>query len=222
MPPFDVAALEDRFAQFVGDVDPATKKGIRRRSVLETATRLFAEQGYRGTSMEDVAAAVGVGKGTLYLYFPTKIDLFVACAALEKMQWLPRLVGILTSDASAADRLKGWIVAAIELPSKSPLFLRVLEDAEMAAIYAELPAELTEQNSDLMPQLMGPLLEELAGPEHRWSKVELADRVHVVASAGFLGPALRHPSARGGMSIERFAAIYADFIVDGLRPRSTP
>ena len=44
--------------------------------LLEAATRVFIEQGYRRTQMADVAAAMGVAKGTLYLYVESKEALF--------------------------------------------------------------------------------------------------------------------------------------------------
>jgi AcrR family transcriptional regulator len=47
--------------------------------LLDAATRVFINQGYRQTQMADVAAAAGVAKGTLYLYFESKEALFAAC-----------------------------------------------------------------------------------------------------------------------------------------------
>ena len=44
--------------------------------LLDAATRVFVEQGYRRTQMADVAAAMGVAKGTLYLYVESKEALF--------------------------------------------------------------------------------------------------------------------------------------------------
>ena len=55
------------------------RKSDRRRSILETAALLFAEHGFAECDMERVAAALKVAKGTLYLYFPGKQELFLAC-----------------------------------------------------------------------------------------------------------------------------------------------
>jgi AcrR family transcriptional regulator len=48
----------------------------RLAALIETATRVFIAQGYRRTQMADVAAALGVAKGTLYLYVESKAALF--------------------------------------------------------------------------------------------------------------------------------------------------
>ena len=44
-------------------------------SILLAAEELFAEQGARGTSLGDIAKRVGISKGTLYYYYPTKQDI---------------------------------------------------------------------------------------------------------------------------------------------------
>jgi AcrR family transcriptional regulator len=49
-----------------------------RARVIEVATRLFAEQGYDGTSIEAVQEASGVSRGSLYHHFPGKEALFWA------------------------------------------------------------------------------------------------------------------------------------------------
>jgi AcrR family transcriptional regulator len=49
----------------------------RRREVLDEAARLFTERGYGGTSMDDVANAVELTKGTLYHHFPGKAEILV-------------------------------------------------------------------------------------------------------------------------------------------------
>jgi AcrR family transcriptional regulator len=50
----------------------------RRREVLDTASRLFHERGYQGTSMDEIADAVGLTKGSLYHYFSSKTQILAA------------------------------------------------------------------------------------------------------------------------------------------------
>lgn len=51
----------------------------RRSEIVAVATRLFAELGYNACEMDRVANELKIAKGTLYLYFPGKRDLFFAC-----------------------------------------------------------------------------------------------------------------------------------------------
>ncbi len=50
----------------------------RREEILEVATRMFAERGYRNTDLQVMADLLQIGKGTIYRYFPSKRDLFLA------------------------------------------------------------------------------------------------------------------------------------------------
>jgi AcrR family transcriptional regulator len=49
----------------------------RQDEILDAAIPLFARYGYRTTDLDQVAAVVGVGKGTVYRYFPSKRELFL-------------------------------------------------------------------------------------------------------------------------------------------------
>jgi len=50
----------------------------RRAEILDVAGRIFAESGYAKTDLQVVADKLGIGKGTIYRYYPSKRDLFMA------------------------------------------------------------------------------------------------------------------------------------------------
>lgn len=54
------------------------RKDARPEEITRAALELFVERGYAATRLEDVAARAGVSKGTLYLYFANKAELFKA------------------------------------------------------------------------------------------------------------------------------------------------
>lgn len=54
------------------------RKQARPGELLGAALDLFVEKGYAATRLDDVAARAGVSKGTLFLYYPSKEDLFKA------------------------------------------------------------------------------------------------------------------------------------------------
>ena len=56
----------------------ARRKEARPGELLDAALDLFVEKGYAATRVEEVAARAGVSKGTLFLYFPSKEELFKA------------------------------------------------------------------------------------------------------------------------------------------------
>jgi len=50
----------------------------RREAILSAARAVFARKGYAHTVVEDIAGEAGIGKGTLYLYFPSKEQIYLA------------------------------------------------------------------------------------------------------------------------------------------------
>jgi AcrR family transcriptional regulator len=56
----------------------ADLRGTARERLLDAAAHVFAEHGFRGASVDDVAARAGVTKGALYWNFPSKQELFFA------------------------------------------------------------------------------------------------------------------------------------------------
>lgn len=67
---------------------PVDRRAERRDAIIVSAARLFAREGYANCEMEQVAAELGIAKGTLYLYFKGKEALFYACvdAGMRQLQ----------------------------------------------------------------------------------------------------------------------------------------
>ncbi|MDH4288584.1 MAG: TetR/AcrR family transcriptional regulator, partial [Aquincola sp.] len=57
------------------------RKEARPQELLDAALALFVEKGFSATRAEEVAQRAGVSKGTLYLYYPSKEELFKAVIA---------------------------------------------------------------------------------------------------------------------------------------------
>jgi AcrR family transcriptional regulator len=55
-----------------------TKKRETRQAIMQAAMTLFSEKGFEKTSIEELAKAAGIGKGTIYGYFQTKSDILHA------------------------------------------------------------------------------------------------------------------------------------------------
>lgn len=68
-------------------IRPHTAEGgddsAKRRQIVEGARKMFLAQGFDAASMSDIARAAGVSKGTLYVYFKNKEELFEAIVAQE-------------------------------------------------------------------------------------------------------------------------------------------
>lgn len=69
------------------------RKDARPSEIIEAAIAIFAERGFGAARLEDVARRAGVAKGTVFVYFPTKDDLFRAVAQTVLTSHLERLQG---------------------------------------------------------------------------------------------------------------------------------
>lgn len=59
-------------------VKRSPKKELLRRTVLEAAARLFAERGFGGTNLQDIASELGISRPALYYYFKSKEDILAS------------------------------------------------------------------------------------------------------------------------------------------------
>ena len=58
--------------------DLGERADLRREQILAEATKLFAASGFSNTEVQTIADHLGIGKGTVYRYFPSKRDMFMA------------------------------------------------------------------------------------------------------------------------------------------------
>jgi len=100
----------------------------RREHILDIAHAAFMEEGYAGTSMSRIAAALGGSKTTLYNYFASKKDLFVAVAERECVTFLNQIfvVGEVPGDFPARIvHMTGRLLGAL-LAERSILSMRLI------------------------------------------------------------------------------------------------
>jgi AcrR family transcriptional regulator len=76
-----------------------------RERLLETATGMFAEKGYAGTSVREIVERAGVSKPVLYYYFQSKEGLFLAILGMAEKLQKQLLLEVLESEGNVLDRL---------------------------------------------------------------------------------------------------------------------
>ena len=74
----------------------AEQKALRRQAVLDAAETYFLEVGYEAFSMTQLAKKAGVVKGTLYLYFKTREELFLTLYEQSLIRWSEVFIASLT------------------------------------------------------------------------------------------------------------------------------
>ncbi|MBM4265824.1 MAG: efflux RND transporter periplasmic adaptor subunit [Deltaproteobacteria bacterium] len=106
------------------------KSDAKREAILAAASDEFAERDFHAVLMEDVAARAGVGKGTLYRYFPTKEELFVSSVARRLDESHQEFIRMLGGDASLENLLRAAMSKMLEYFAGKPQLLTLLQRYE--------------------------------------------------------------------------------------------
>jgi len=83
----------------------------RRAALLSAAAKVFREKGYRGATLNDIAAELGTERGSLYYYVSGKEELFHEIVKVASAANVERLAEIRTGPGTPADKLRAAIVA---------------------------------------------------------------------------------------------------------------
>ena len=84
-----------------------------REAILDAADRLLARYGYRKMTVEDIAREAGIGKGTVYLHFPSKEEVVLSRVDRMVERLKERLWALARSDADAAIRLRLMLLTRV-------------------------------------------------------------------------------------------------------------
>jgi AcrR family transcriptional regulator len=188
---------------------PGVRRRNRRADVVEAAIKVFHEKGYASASIQDVADAVGVLKGSLYHYIDSKEDLLARIFEESDAQSFALMEQSHDLDLSAVERLR-WFGRSWSL--------WYLENVERAAIYV-----------NEWKHLSGQRLKDVLKTRHEYD-ARVAEIIDDVKLAGDASPDLDVRYAtffvltainglptwyrrRGPDPAEHIAEVYADMIV---------
>ncbi|RSD10260.1 TetR family transcriptional regulator [Amycolatopsis eburnea] len=117
-----------------------SRRELVENELYEHATRLFAERGFAGTSLQDIADAMGITRPALYYYVKSKEELLAKLVTEVTNGPLEELTELVAHDELDPERkLRGIVEIIVGRRVRQPERFRLLIRSE-----AELPAELTE------------------------------------------------------------------------------
>lgn len=114
------------FRPMPSDPSAAESKEARRRAILESAVRVFAEHGFFAARIRDIAAGAGVAEGTIYLYFDGKDDLLLTAFRERVAEFVASVRDVLRSPAPLEERLARFIGMQFESIQAQPALATVL------------------------------------------------------------------------------------------------
>jgi AcrR family transcriptional regulator len=83
--------------------------------ILNAASALFSEHGYRGTDMGDIANAMGLARNSLYRYYSSKDHILVAVMQRDMVPYVERIEALEYQHPSPRARMVAWLELQMEL-----------------------------------------------------------------------------------------------------------
>jgi AcrR family transcriptional regulator len=167
------------------------KKEKRRKAIIRASLRVFSRKGYETTALDEIAREARLAKGTLYLYFKDKEDLYfhVMLSVLERLE---TFVGKRVSESqNPLESLAAVARAQIGFFADNPNYFRLFTVAfnpEMASIHKKLLGPFFEKRRRLGDYLYG-LVEE--GKKKHLIRGDIDSRDVVLSYMGMVNQAVQ-------------------------------
>ncbi len=133
------------------------KKGVMRKkekieTIYKAALKVFADFGYKKTTVEDIARQLNMTKGNLYLYSKNKKELYRETVSWALQKWQMRVGEAIEKEVDAKNRFHVMCFKAVEYLSMDDNFRRVLiHDPDIFPMFPERdPFKEINRNSVLM------------------------------------------------------------------------
>jgi len=97
-----------------------------RELILAEARKCFADSGYDGTSLNDIAAGVGIRRPSLLHHFPSKEALYEEVFEQLLSDWIERLAGAIAAPETGRRKMELVLGAGFELFADNPDYVRLM------------------------------------------------------------------------------------------------
>jgi AcrR family transcriptional regulator len=109
----------------LGKTKHAVVSEFRCAEILEAARKVFARKGFSGATMDDIAEAAGLAKGTLYLYFPSKRRVYLAALKRGFIKLIEETERNVAAAPTAAEKIRAFITTRIRNAEENRDFVRI-------------------------------------------------------------------------------------------------
>lgn len=198
---------------------PRTHDATRESEIFETATRVFRAKGYHGTSMRDIANALGIQKPSLYHYISGKEDLLFHIFERGTGALTTQLGEIVRSDATPTEKLERAIESHLTaLCEQLELFTVYLREQKF---FSGKPMQRVRAEGQHHIALIEKIINEgIARGEFR----SVNAKVSALAIIGMCNWLYQWYSPQGRLEPQEIAAVFSNLILNGLtksQPKKT-
>jgi len=161
--------------------------------MVAAAERLFAERGYHGVSMDQIAAASGITKPMLYDYFGSKEGLFLACVERARGRLFEEIAGAVRGAGDPEGALRAGIEAFLSFADQQRATWTVLFGE--GGSFGQAAASIRAEQAGLIAQLLREAVEWDSEPNAE--ELDAIAHIFVGAAEAVAFWAVEHPHVRG-------------------------
>ncbi len=190
-----------------------SKKNIKRKKIIDSASNLFSRNSYHEVMMEDVAKMSGIAKGTVYTYFSSKEELYFSIMRLRMEKLTTSLKEKIKDETSRVDSLHSFVIHLYMFMMKYRDFFLMYRKESLNA-ENELCSELVALEKELKSLLAGII--ESGKSENLFRNIETDFAVDIILGSvyGTIHRGIENYSPEEKLIIEREKVF--DFIMHGL------
>lgn len=137
------------------------KREANRRRILEAGRGVFFEQGFEAANLDEVARLAGVAKGTIYRYFESKAELYVAVLANNADSFVARMQETIDPQLSPSDQIRRTGLFYFRHYSEHREYFRIFWALENQRLIGELPREQVETVTDVWKRCLQLLADQI-------------------------------------------------------------
>jgi len=156
---------------------------VQTARILDAATRLFRERGYRKTDMDDIAHAVGLARNSLYRYYKNKEFILLACVERDMGAFVERMRTLDGLHPDPVSRIGAWLDMQVDMAT-SPAHATMELIAEIRTDAPELRKRLLELHDAPANVLQGAVTEVVRGKRRDAALIIVLIKGMVEAAAG--------------------------------------
>lgn len=119
-------------------------KVSKRREIFQAAEKIFAEKGFQNTTIDEIAKKANIGKGTVYIYFNNKLELFLSLINEGIEDIFSATQKALTEKRDFFERLENLITAQFAFYQENEDFFKIFS-SERSRFFAEVKIEFKKE-----------------------------------------------------------------------------
>jgi TetR/AcrR family transcriptional regulator, cholesterol catabolism regulator len=184
----------------------------RQQEILEAAALVFREKGYESTSIQDIADAVGILKGSLYYYIRSKEDLLYEIIKTIHEDALRNVARIDEEEGDALQKIRAFVTAHMTFMTENLVKMGVFFH-DFRSLSPERREEIIAAR-DIYDRQLRELIKQ--GKEEGVVREDVDPKLASLAAMGAMNWLYQWYRPGGRQSVKQIAGGFADLIVAGL------